>query len=228
MTNIPKLVTINTFVVGLIVAILVASAISVGGSMMLSVGPQGEKGDTGALGATGPTGLTGATGPAGPQGVSGAPGATGATGQTGATGATGPAGPQGPAGAATNCAVASSTTEESTTSTTFVNVPSMSVQITVNQTSLLIITFSAESYSSGYNDYIYKIFNRAMVDSTQAAPNSQTIILSWDEYDISGSCTFYQSVSPGTHTVNIQWRVDVSGETGNIAERTMTVIAIPT
>jgi len=90
--------TKRAFVAGLIIAILVASAISAGVSMQLSLGPQGPKGDkgeTGLSGATGATGVTGATGATGPAGATGATGATGLTGTTGATGATGPAGPQG-------------------------------------------------------------------------------------------------------------------------------------
>ena len=70
----------GTFVVGIIIAILVSSAISVGASMMLVTGPQGP------------------AGPQGPQGITGDTGPQGATGPTGATGPQGPEGPQGPAG----------------------------------------------------------------------------------------------------------------------------------
>src|SRR4030043_2055593 len=73
--------TKGAFVAGLIIAILVASAISVGVSTQLAVGPQGPKGDKG---------------DAGPQGAAGAAGATGTTGATGATGPAGPQGAQGP------------------------------------------------------------------------------------------------------------------------------------
>jgi hypothetical protein len=84
--------TRGVFVVGLIVAILVASAISAGLSFQLALGPQGPKGDKG------DTGATGATGAIGPQGATGATGATGPAGANGANGATGATGPQGPAG----------------------------------------------------------------------------------------------------------------------------------
>ncbi len=75
---------------GLVVAIFVASLISIGIASLGLVGPQkGEKGDKGDQGETGAIGAAGAMGPAGPQGP------TGLTGATGATGATGPQGPPG-------------------------------------------------------------------------------------------------------------------------------------
>lgn len=82
----------TTFFVGIIIAILLASAVSIFASSMLTVpqqGVEGPKGDTGAQGSQGEKGDKGDTG---------ATGATGATGSTGATGATGATGPQGPAG----------------------------------------------------------------------------------------------------------------------------------
>ena len=70
-------ITTLVFVIGLIVAILVASLISVGIVTLglVGKGEKGDKGDTGATGATGSTGatgLTGATGATGPAGISGA------------------------------------------------------------------------------------------------------------------------------------------------------------
>jgi len=67
-------ITKGKFIAGIVIAILAASAISVGASMMLAVGPEGPQGDTGPRGATGPTGATGpqgATGETGPQGEPG-------------------------------------------------------------------------------------------------------------------------------------------------------------
>lgn len=78
--------TVKVFVVGLVVAVLVSSAVSVGITMMLVRVAQGPKGDTGSQG---PQGSTGATGP------QGAAGSTGPKGDIGSSGATGPAGPQG-------------------------------------------------------------------------------------------------------------------------------------
>jgi hypothetical protein len=72
-------ITKTTFVIGIIVAILVSSLISVFAVSQLNLSTQssqvnglkGDKGDTGATGPQGPKGDTGATGPAGPQGPSG-------------------------------------------------------------------------------------------------------------------------------------------------------------
>jgi len=88
-------VTVGKLITGIIIAILVASAISLVGSSQLSIGVIGPKGDKGDTGLAGPTGATGATGP---QGVSGIPGLNGATGPQGATGAAGATGAQGSAG----------------------------------------------------------------------------------------------------------------------------------
>jgi hypothetical protein len=85
----------GTLFVVIILAILVAGAVSAGITMM-SVGTQVTKGDKG------DTGATGATGPQGPKGDSGARGLTGATGATGAPGATGAIGATGPAGLGVN------------------------------------------------------------------------------------------------------------------------------
>jgi hypothetical protein len=85
-------------IAGIIIAILVSSAVSIVVSTQLIPGREGPQGPTGATGATGATGPTGATGATGATGPTGATGATGATGPTGATGATGPQGPIGPQG----------------------------------------------------------------------------------------------------------------------------------
>lgn len=85
--------TMGKFIAGIVIAILAASAISVGASTMLAAGPQGLQGEQGE------TGPQGDTGPQGPQGVAGSAGATGATGPTGPRGSTGPAGADGADGA---------------------------------------------------------------------------------------------------------------------------------
>jgi hypothetical protein len=76
----------------LVIAILASSAIAVGASTMLAVGPAGLQGEQGETGPQGPKGDTGDTGPQGQTG------ATGATGAKGDTGDTGPQGPQGEPG----------------------------------------------------------------------------------------------------------------------------------
>jgi len=87
--------TMGKLIAVIVIAILASSAISVGASMMLAVGPEGPQGETGATGATGLQGLKGDTGDTGPAGVTGPQGAKGDKGDTGDTG---PEGPQGEPG----------------------------------------------------------------------------------------------------------------------------------
>ncbi len=82
-----------------VVAILASSAIAVGASTMLAVGPQGPQGEQGDTGPQGPKGDTGTTGPAGATGATGATGAKGDKGDTGDTGPQGLQGDTGPEGA---------------------------------------------------------------------------------------------------------------------------------
>ncbi len=88
-------VTKRTFLVGLVIAILAASAISTVASTQLTVGPQGPKG---ADGAAGPQGPIGPQGPHGEQGPQGEEGSAGPQGEMGPTGPQGPEGPQGDPG----------------------------------------------------------------------------------------------------------------------------------
>jgi hypothetical protein len=78
-----------------VIAVIAASAISIGASTMLAVGPAGPEGPQGETGSQGAKGDTGDTGPAGATGATGETGATGAKGDKGDTGDTGPQGEQG-------------------------------------------------------------------------------------------------------------------------------------
>jgi hypothetical protein len=81
--------SMGKFIAGIVIAIVVASVISVGASMMLITGSEGPPGETGSQGPQGEQGETGATGATGPRG------ATGPAGEDGEDGATGPQGPAG-------------------------------------------------------------------------------------------------------------------------------------
>ena len=85
----PTSITQNKFIAGIIIAVLLASAISIGASAILITGPEGPQGETGPQG---PQGLKGDTGDTGPAGT---PGDTGPQGPKGDTGAIGPQGPSG-------------------------------------------------------------------------------------------------------------------------------------
>jgi hypothetical protein len=93
------------FIIGVIAAALVSSALSVVTLSFISQqGPQGIQGVQGPMGTQGPLGPKGdmgATGPVGPTGATGATGATGPQGAKGDKGDTGTTGPIGPSGNAT-------------------------------------------------------------------------------------------------------------------------------
>jgi len=196
-------------------------------------GPQGEQGEAGPAGATGPAG---SIGPAGPQGAKGDKGDTGDTGpagpqgekgdkgDTGDTGPQGPIGPEGPPGPPGAWAVAVATTTATTSSTAFVDMPSMSVSITLDAPSMLFITISSQTWVNIDGETMYWI---ALVDGTQAYPVSDYIIITENTEYSSHSFTFYRSAAAGTHTVKIQWRTYL-GNGVNVGERTLTVIALPT
>ena len=83
-------ITMSKFIAGLIITILVASAISAGIAVSTQLitgprGPQGEQGETGPQGPQGEQGETGATGPAGSAGAAGSQGSQGPAGVNGAT-----------------------------------------------------------------------------------------------------------------------------------------------
>lgn len=101
MRKIVSTLTTGKFIAGIVIAILTSSAISVGASMMLGIGPQGPEGPEGPQGIQGETGDTGSQGPAGatgPKGDTGDTGPQGLVGPTGLQGATGPQGIQGEQG----------------------------------------------------------------------------------------------------------------------------------
>lgn len=110
-----------------------------------------------------------------------------------------------------------------TTSTSFVDAPGMSVDISVTEPSLLLITFSTQARVSLDDSPVYM---RAMVDATQAYPASNYIFITESTYWTAHSGTFYRSVGAGTHTVKIQWRVYEDTTEGQLDERTLTVIAL--
>ena len=92
--------TMGKLIAGIVIAIVTASAVSAGVSMLIPgpQGPEGPEGPEGATGSQGPQGETGDTGPAGATGPAGPAGATGATGEKGDKGDTGDTGPQGAQG----------------------------------------------------------------------------------------------------------------------------------
>jgi uncharacterized coiled-coil protein SlyX len=116
------------------------------------------------------------------------------------------------------------------------NMSYMAVTMTLNRTSHLLIMFSTDAYDNTASDIIYA---RAVVDGTVAQPYQVILTpytsseLGWPYthshiiYNACSSYNFYQPfVSPGTHTIQIQWFV-TGGSTGWAYYRTLTVIALP-
>ena len=123
------------------------------------------------------------------------------------------------------------TLSTSTTETaSWTDMSGMSVTLTLDRTSQLLIMFSAEvaNYDGGERIHV-----RALVGASVANPG--WIILTpivhdyafaYDNLDLMAySYNFYESVIEGTYTVKIQWQV--SGGTGYAYYRTLTVIALP-
>ncbi len=153
-------------------------------------------------------------------------GPKGDTGPQGPQGAIGPAGPAGVFGSA-----ASNDTISTTETMQFIDVEGMSVTLTLNDTSHILIFFSCEAWP----DYDATIVIRAMVGDTIASPGQVYLVPTvWDfsETDIYtlwwGSYTynFHQTpVDPGTYTIKIQWII--SGGQGDMSFRTLTAMALP-
>jgi len=125
-----------------------------------------------------------------------------------------------------------STVPTSTTSGIFVNMSGMSVEITLERNSTLLIMFSTEAYN---NDPAYRIGVHAMVGDIEAYPGGIYLTPTVSESALHRhtidymvyAYNFYQpSVSAGTYTIYIQWLV--SGGTGLAWYRTLSVIALPT
>jgi len=119
------------------------------------------------------------------------------------------------------------TTEESISSTSFVDMPGMSMDITLTRTSHVIIMFSAEAWVDGAGD---SILIQALVDSTVANPSGALIVLTTAGIGQHGANSFIfylPNVSAGTHTIQIQWTMLVSMNMGHVAERTLNVMALP-
>ncbi|HEY0030372.1 MAG TPA: hypothetical protein VGC65_06415 [Bacteroidia bacterium] len=190
-----------------------------------AAGTAGATGATGAVGATGPTGVagasgaTGATGTAGAVGATGSAGATGATGTAGAAGATGPTGVAGAAGATgatgptgvANFYSAIGSTDVSTTSTTFVAFPGMSITFTPTKSTVYVM-FSAAGHvapTGTPQQYVdFRLRRGATViggtTSVTTDDNGSGTVTSWNA----------QIIMPVTVTVGVSTTLDIQWEIG--------------
>ena len=165
--------------------------------------------------------------------------AKGPKGDKGEQGPPGPMGPQGPPGPSViPLASADAYWCVSTSSTQWVDIDGMSVTITVNRTSHLLIMFSSEfegsrTYSNGLS--ITWLWVRALVDGEPAYPYKGTTggmksleIRSGEiTHEFTHSCIFWDYVFSGTHNVKIQWRVGAADASVTSCDRSLIVIALP-
>lgn len=197
----------TTFIVGLIIAILASSLLSTVVATQWARGPQGEQG---LIGPQGPQGDTGPQGPPGPQG---------------------PQGEKGPPGLPGVFAVATGWDIIETTETIqFIDMSDMSVTLSFNSSSHILILVSVVAMGD-LDEYIVI---RVLIGDEVALPgfiwltpiikdsNALPGYASWAAY----TYNFWSLVMAGTYTVKVQWKV--SGGTGAISGRTLTVIALPT
>ncbi|MBS7632401.1 hypothetical protein KEJ15_02095 [Candidatus Bathyarchaeota archaeon] len=117
----------------------------------------------------------------------------------------------------------------STTSTSWADMPYMSVNITLSTTSHMIIMFSSEAWLNVEGDYLLV---QALVNSTVAYPShtGNLIVLTRTTHNNTGSYSyiFYlPNVSPGVYNVKLQWKMYYGTSTGSVESRTLTVFALP-
>lgn len=200
--------TMGKLIAVIVIAIVASSAISIGASTVLAVGPEGPIGPQGEQGESGPEG------PAGPQGD------PGETGTTGATGLQGPPGPMFPYNSTY------SSGSDQTTSTSWESMPDMAVNLTLTEKSTVLILFSTEAFLDASDNYLMV---QARINSTLLAyPDTGNIYLTRQINTESGasSFNFYRpGVSAGTYTITIEWKVWFAG-TGRVNDRTLTVMAL--
>lgn len=120
-----------------------------------------------------------------------------------------------------------STTDESTSLRSYVDMPNTSVNITLTRTSHLIIMFSGEAWVDGAAD---SILIQALVDSTVANPSGALVVLTTagiGQHGVNSFVFYLPNVNAGTHTVRIQWMMLYGMNMGHVAGRTLNVIALP-
>ena len=166
-------------------------------------------------GARGPVGPVGPAGPAGPAGAAGA------------------AGPAGPINTGVSLAVknVSSNNDKTTSSTTFSDFTSTTIDVPAGNTATLVATFSAESAASDATGYGSV---RIMVDGTELDPqvgNDFAFDSRDDSTETSSSqeshavVRYKAGVAAGSHTIAVQWRTSNSSVKFRLDDWTLSVVA---
>jgi hypothetical protein len=162
-----------------------------------------------------------------PSGPQGAPGPAGPAGPAGA------AGPAGPTNAGTSLAVKSQQGADpsSTTSTSFSEVGSLSLDVPAGSTATIVATFSAESVCYGASGWCSV---RILIDGNEANPaeGSDFAFDSTDGGTASSagweghSMTRYaNSVGAGSHTVSVQYRTTAGTVTLRLDDWALSAVA---
>jgi hypothetical protein len=115
----------------------------------------------------------------------------------------------------------------STSSLSWEDMPDMAVDITLTETSQLLIMFSSEAWVDVAGRYLMV---QARINSTLLAyPDNGNLYLTKQANPEAGSYsfTFYRpNVSAGTYTITIEWKLIGAG-TGYVNDRTLIVMALP-
>jgi hypothetical protein len=166
-------------------------------------------------------------------------GPKGDKGDIGPMGPQGPPGPQGePGPSRIPFASANAYWCDGTSSTQWVDIDAMSVNITVDRPSRLLIIYNSElegsrTYSDGIS--ITWVWIRALVNGVPAYPYKGTtggmksLEIRSEEitHEFTHTCVFWDYVSAGTYNVKIQWCVGASDATVTSCDRSLVVIALP-
>jgi hypothetical protein len=121
--------------------------------------------------------------------------------------------------------VSHATTVEGTNSTSWVDMPDMSVDITVTRNSTLIIMFSGQVGFVGPGPYGYWI--QALINGAPTATavlTTASLLLDTRSYAFYGPACV---VVPGSYTIKIQYATYDVGTVVGAVDRTLTVIALP-
>jgi len=168
--------------------------------------------------------------PKGARGPAGPPGPAGPTGAAGAAGATGPAGPTN-AGVSLAVKNASDTADHTTSSTSYEDLASTTIDVPSGSTATLVATFSAES--ACYNAASGTCGVKITVDGNEMNPNAG------NDYDFDYSATgksasshqghalvrYQGNIGAGSHKVTVQYRASNSSVKFRIDDWALSVVA---
>ena len=189
--------------------------------------PAGAKGEVGAQGAIGPVGPAGQDGA---DGTDGAPGAAGATGATGANGLQGSTGSTGPSGLLAN---AFAIREIAATFGTGGNVITQLSNGPDFESGELVLTAPSRLFVSATISLAANNGTMALCVPLLEASESDSWIgeESWTGIDgtelASLAISGVSEVGPGSYDIGVTCRTNVSGETADAEQVTLTVIAVP-